>query len=86
MPVAAYIADEFHRFVTSDMGHGEQGYLDTCRSFGACRVLATQSVSSLRHALAEAGAPAGDDATNIMLANTATKVVSVPPNRTCANW
>ena len=35
MPLAAYIADEFHRFITIDKEHGEQSFLDTCRSFGA---------------------------------------------------
>ena len=51
MPLVAYVADEFHRFVTSDLVHGEQSFLDTCRSFGAFCVLACQSVASLRHAL-----------------------------------
>ena len=42
------VADEFHRFVTADPWHGEQSFLDTCRSFGANCVLACQGVSSLR--------------------------------------
>ena len=72
-PLAAYVADEFHRFVTDDASHGEQSFLDTCRSFGGCCVLATQSVSSVRHALSEAGAPTSD-AVNMLLANTSTKL------------
>ena len=45
MPMVAYIADEFHRFITSDKVHGEQSFLDTCRSFGAFCALACQSIS-----------------------------------------
>ena len=55
MPLVGYVADECHRFVTSDPTHGEQSFLDTCRSFGAFCVLACQSASSLKHALAGAG-------------------------------
>ena len=55
MPLVAYVSDEFHRFVTSDRSHGEQSFLDTCRSFGAFCVFACQSVSSLQHALAQDG-------------------------------
>ena len=52
LPLVAYVADEAHRFVTSDPLHGEQSYLDACRSFGAFSVLACQSVASIEHALA----------------------------------
>ena len=52
MPLVGYVADEFHRFVTADRNHGEQSFLDTCRSFGTFCVLACQSISSLEHALA----------------------------------
>ena len=76
MPLAAYIADECHRFVTSDKVHGEQSFLDTCRSFGVFCVLACQSMSSVKHALAE-----GNDRTEmnkaalaILLNNTANKL------------
>ena len=55
LPLVGYVADECHRFVTSDPVHGEQSFLDTCRSFGGFCVLACQSVSSLTHALAGAG-------------------------------
>ena len=75
MPLVAYVADEFHRFITSDVVHGEQSYFDTCRSFGAFCVVASQSMSSLYHALA------GDSYTNkdqsaveILLNNTGTKL------------
>lgn len=75
MPLVAYVADEFHRFITSDPVHGEQSFFDTCRSFGAFCVVATQSMSSLQHALG------GDSYTNkdakaveILLNNTGTKL------------
>ena len=75
MPLVAYVADEFHRFITSDLVHGEQSFFDTCRSFGAFCVVASQSMSSLHHALA------GDSYTNkdekaieILLSNTGTKM------------
>ena len=55
LPLVGYVADEFHRFVTSDPLHGEQSFLDTCRSFGAVCVLACQSVASIEHALAHGG-------------------------------
>ena len=75
MPLAAYVADEFHRFVTADARHGEQSFLDTCRSFGAACVLACQGVASIRHALAEAGAGSrGDHAIDILMTNTANKL------------
>ena len=75
MPLVCYIADEFHRFITSDSAHGEQNFLDTCRSFGAACVLATQSDASVRHALTLAGEPAPDTAIRILMTNTATKLV-----------
>ncbi len=75
MPLVGYVADEFHRFVTSDVVHGEQSFLDTCRSFGAFCVLATQSVASIDHALSVGG---GSETTNhtarkILWNNTASK-------------
>ena len=73
LPLVAYIADEAHRFVTSDAAHGEQSFMDACRSFGAFCVLATQSCSSLRHALGDAFG-AGGHAVEMLLANTATKL------------
>lgn len=76
MPLVGYIADECHRFLTSDPMHGEQSFLDTCRSFGAFCVLACQSVSSLEFALAAKG---GDSTVNeaalaVLLNNTGTKL------------
>ena len=75
MPLVAYVADEFHRFITSDRVHGEQSFFDTCRSFGAFCVVASQSMASLHHALG------GDSYTNkdekaveILLNNTGTKL------------
>ncbi len=75
MPLAVYVADEFHRFVTGDQSHGEQSYIDTCRSQGGACILATQSVASLQHALAELGSSSSAEAVRILMANTATKMV-----------
>ena len=76
IPMAAYIADEFHRFITSDKVHGEQSFLDTCRSFGAFCALACQSISSMEHALAESGRnwEKNRAAVSILLNNTANKL------------
>ena len=49
--VVAYVADEFQRFVTVGNEHGEQTFIDRCRSYGVCCVFATQSLSSLRYRL-----------------------------------
>ena len=77
MPPVAYIADEFHRFVTSDRTHGEQSFLDTCRSFGAFCVLACQTISSLHHALAENGDPSASNgpAVSMVVTDTGTKLI-----------
>ena len=77
LPLVGYVADEFHRFVTSDRVHGEQSFLDTCRSFGAFCVLACQSVAGIEHALA-AGAGSStrnEAAVSMLMTNTATKLV-----------
>ena len=76
-PLIGYVADEFHRFVTSDPVHGEQSYLDSCRSFGGCCVLATQSAANIEHALAHGTSPsaATDAAMSILWTNTATKMI-----------
>ena len=73
---AGYIADEFHRFITDDMRHGEQSFLDTCRSFGGFCLLACQAVESMRHALLSIGGDRDkvDSAIGILLNNTATKL------------
>lgn len=76
LPLAAYVADEAHRFVTCDIAHGEQSFMDACRSFGACCVLATQSASSLRHALGTSAIDGtGEHAVRMLLANTGTKLL-----------
>ena len=76
MPLVGYVADEFHRFVTSDLNHGEQSFLDTCRSFGAFCVLACQSVASLEHALAgmKKNETLNRAAVSILLNNTGNKL------------
>ena len=75
-PLVGYVADEFHRFVTSGDGHGEQGFLDTCRSFGAFCALASQSIASIQHALAAMGDSGGrnEAAVSILLNNVGTKI------------
>ena len=77
LPLVGYVADEFHRFVTSDRVHGEQSFLDTCRAFGAFCVLACQSVAGIEHALAEgAGSNTRNEAAvSMLMTNTATKLV-----------
>ena len=75
LPLVAYVSDEFQRFITSDPVHGESTFLDTCRSFGALCVLATQSLAALEHALAHGG---GSDTQNetsiaILFNNTGSK-------------
>ena len=75
LPLVAYVADEFHRFITSDVVHGEQSFFDTCRSFGAFCVVASQSMSSLHHALAGVSFTNKDEkAVEILLNNTGTKL------------
>ena len=75
MPLVAYVADEFHRYATSDPLHGEQGFLDTCRSFGAFCALACQSVASVEHALACGAGNGAQDraAVEILWTNCASK-------------
>ena len=77
LPLVGYVCDEFHRFVTSDRVHGEQSFLDTCRSFGAFCVLACQSVAGIEHALAGGGGSGArnEAAVSMLLTNTATKLV-----------
>ena len=74
MPLVGYVADEFHRFATTDESHGEQNFLDRCRSFGTACVLATQSDASIAHALELAGEPSPGTAIRLLLTNTATKL------------
>ena len=75
MPLVGYIADEFQQFVTSDAVHGEQSFLDRCRSFGAFCLLASQGTSSIRYALSEGGGnpTANEMAFEMLLINTGTK-------------
>ena len=77
LPLVGYVADEFHRFATSDPLHGEQSFLDTCRSFGAFCLLACQSVASIEHALAHGGGTYAQDQSSIDILwnNTASKLV-----------
>ncbi|MDD9982377.1 MAG: type IV secretory system conjugative DNA transfer family protein, partial [Gammaproteobacteria bacterium] len=76
LPLVGYVADEAHRFITSDPVHGEQSFLDTCRSFGVACVLACQSAASIEHALAQRGGGGVQDraALGIIWNNTGTKL------------
>ena len=76
VPLAGYVADECHRFVTSDRVHGEASFLDTCRSFSAFCVLASQSVSSIEHALSHGGGTYARDrsAVSVLWNNTGSKL------------
>ena len=77
VPLVTYIADEAQRFVTSDIVHGEQSFLDTCRAFGGCCVLACQSLSSLEHALSQSGGNStqNEAALSILWTNTGSKFI-----------
>jgi hypothetical protein len=68
----AYICDEFHRFVTCDAESGEQNLLDRCRAYRCICILATQSVESIRYALAGQLSP--DAAIGVVLNNIACKL------------
>ena len=75
-PLVGYVADEFHRFVTAGDSHGEQSYLDTCRSFHAFCALASQSIASIEHALAGMGGnyAQNESAVSVLLNNVGTKL------------
>ena len=77
LPLVGYVADEFHRFATSDPVHGEQSFLDACRSAGAFCLVACQSVASIEHALARGAGTAiqNETAVSIVWNNTASKLV-----------
>ena len=75
LPLVGYVADECHRFVTADAVHGEQSFLETCRSHGAFVSLISQATRSIAHALSLGGAgwDTNEAALDLLLANTATK-------------
>ena len=77
LPLVGYVADEAHRYITSDAVHGEQSFLDSARSFGCLAVLATQSMASIEHALAQGGGTSvqRSAAMAIVATNTGTKLV-----------
>lgn len=61
-----YVCDEFHRYISSDEESGEQSFIDRCRAFRVCCVLATQSVAALRY---ELPSRQGDEAIKVILSN-----------------
>ena len=75
LPLACYVADEAHRYVTSDPAHGDQGFVDRARSLAVFSVHACPSIASMEHALAQRGGGQVQDrsALSVMLANTASK-------------
>ena len=75
-PLVVYAADEFHRFVTAGDSHGEQSFLDTCRSFNASCALSSQSIASIEHALAGMGGDyvQNEAAVSVLLNNVGTKL------------
>ena len=77
LPLVAYVSDEFHHYITSDPVHGEQSFLDTCRSFGAFCVLASQSLAALEHALASHGGNStqNESSIDILFTNTSNKLL-----------
>ena len=87
-PLVAYVADEFHRFVTSDKVHGEQSFLDTCRSFGVFCVLATQSRSAISYALQSLGErnEVVDSAVSVLSNNTGTKLFFRTTDQQTMQW
>lgn len=74
IPVA-FVADEFQRFITADRTTGEQSFLDRCRAYRVNCVLATQSIASIEFALTERGTVGSALATEIIIANTPTKLM-----------
>ena len=70
-----YVADEFQRFITADRDTGEQSFLDRCRAYRVNCVVATQSLSSLEHALVQGGERSPELAVEIIVANSPTKIV-----------
>ena len=70
-----YVCDEAQRYISTDPTSGEQSYLDRARAFRASCMLATQSIASLRYAIATSHDGAGvSSALDVILANTATKL------------
>ena len=63
--------------LSSDAVHGEQSFLDSCRSHGAFCLLATQSLAALEHALSlQGGARATHEAAlSVIWNNCASKLV-----------
>ena len=76
LPLVGYIADEAHRFLSSDAVHGEQSFLDSCRSYAAFCLLSVQSLASIEHALVARGGGSVQDgaALSLIWTNTATKL------------
>ena len=70
-----YVADEFQRFITSDRNTGEQSFLDRCRAYRVNCVLATQSIAALQHALSSSDRKVAELSTQIIVANSPTKLV-----------
>lgn len=70
-----YVADEFQRFITADRDTGEQSFMDRCRAYRVSCVVATQSLSSIEHALIQGGESSPRLAVEIIVANSPTKII-----------
>ncbi|MBV5347668.1 hypothetical protein JZU46_05585 [bacterium] len=70
-----YVADEFQRFITADRDTGEQSFMDRCRAYRVTCVVATQSLSSIEHALIQGGESSPRLAVEIIVANSPTKII-----------
>jgi hypothetical protein len=84
-----YVCDEFQRFITGDRVGGEQSYLDRCRAFRGVCVLATQSLASLRYALATGGGASLSgalDSLDVLLNNTGNKLFFRNTDVTTQQW
>ncbi|MDQ7784226.1 MAG: hypothetical protein RDU20_15180, partial [Desulfomonilaceae bacterium] len=73
-----YVADEFQRYLTGDAESSEALFLDRCRAYRVCCVLATQSLASLRYGLSVSdqtgsGSAAMEAALQILVNTTANK-------------
>lgn len=71
----AYVADEFHNFISTDEETGEQNFLDKCRSYRVSCLLATQGIDSLSDRVQRQNGTAGAMALNSMLTNLGNRMV-----------
>lgn len=78
------VIDEAQKFITNDAESGEQSFLDRCRAYRCIVAMATQSISSLKHALGSNSA--AQTAVEIVTANTPTKFVMRTTDVETVTW